>query len=56
MRCPNEPWTVRTGCDGRLREAFIEDTAVGFEMADRPGPVERTVHKNSVFTGFEYND
>ena len=28
--------TVRPGYNGLLREAFIEDIAVGFEMADRP--------------------
>ena len=55
MGCPNELRTVRLGCNGRLREAFIEDIAVGFEMVDRPGLVGRTVRENSVFTGFECN-
>ena len=55
MGCPNELRTVHPDCNGRLREAFIEDIAVGFEMADRPVPVGRTVRENSVFTGFECN-
>ena len=61
FRCPNElrtdrpPFvrrTVRPGCNGRLREAFIANIAIGFEMADRPGPVGRTVRENSILTGF----
>ena len=55
LGCPNELQTVRPGCNGRLRKSFIEDIAVGFEMADRPGPVGRTFCKNSIFTGFECN-
>ena len=47
--------TVRPGCNGQLQEAFIENMDVGFEMADRPGPMGRTVRENSVFTGFECN-
>jgi hypothetical protein len=55
MGCPNELRTIRPGCNGQLREAFIENIAVGFEMADRPGLVRRTVRETSVFTGFEFN-